>query len=1189
MLNARRAALWLLIAFTGCVHAGDSPSVDVSQGTGTVLAVVPSLAEASQSDRPAGRVDLPRFPSISPDGQWVVFSWRGDLWKVASAGGHAERLTTHVAEELHSAFSADGRRIAFDSDRNGSRNIFLMNADGTAVQRVTTIDQNCVLSGMGIDSAGNEVVTFEGSLEGDIYRSPRPYMCAIGGGEIVRIHDAFGAHPRINRDGSQVLFTRGGSRWSRRHYRGPDSRNVWLYDRGANSFSQLTSWSGNDGKACWAGDRVVFLSDRELDTFNLYAMEPGKGGKAATRLTSFSSDDVQDFDISADGARAVLSAWDKLYTLDLTARDAQPVELQLSANEDEADNFKVLAVNKKVSEAALSPDGKVMAYVACGEVYVRNIEKSQPTRRVTNSHARERQLAWSPNGLHLYFVSDRDGTESIYRAAVALTRGEVKEEFAKATNNESEDTQGGSAAGTDDDVKEASPGQEAEVALTDTDEDPEEEEEGDDDKKNEDKKSKEPELPRELRVERWQDALRFDIEPVIAGVHNDRMPRPSPEGKYLAFRRGRGDLVVHDIESGEQRLLVTGWDGGIDWRWSPDGRHVAYQQNDMNFNSDIWIVPVDESSPPVNITRHPDDDFNPRWSADGRILSFISERVGEEYDLWMVYLDKDLEAMTPAEREKYYEEAAKAAKKRKPLKIENPEAPKEDKGKEEEESGRDNESDEEITQDPVTLHLDDAYLRIRRVTSLNGNEGNNEITPGGDRYIFTALIGESGLYSVRWDGKERKKLGPSASVQHVSLTGDKIVVVEGGRAGTVKPDGKKIEYVEIKDKIRVDLQQQATQKFLEMARILGENFYHPTMKDLDWAKLTRKYLALARQTRTASEFNHVGMRLFGELNGSHLGVYSRGPTSANAQPFGHLGTVHRRAADGYKVLGVIPQTPADTGPMALVAGDLITAVEMTPFAPADTLEARLEGRVGKETLITIKRRLEDGSKREVNVLVTPISRGALNQLKYRAWRRENAERVAEWSNGRIGYIHVQAMGQAALDVFERDLFAAAGDKDGLIIDVRNNGGGWTADRLLSSIMVQPHAYTIPRGASPDDTGHYPQDRLFIQRYTLPTNMLCNEKSFSNAEIVSHAFKTLKRGTLVGQQTYGGVISTGGTSLIDGTWVRLPFRGWHVVGGMDMENNGAIPDLLVAQTPDAEAAGRDDQLRAAVDDLMGRIN
>ncbi|MEZ6210376.1 MAG: S41 family peptidase [Phycisphaerales bacterium] len=88
--------------------------------------------------------------------------------------------------------------------------------------------------------------------------------------------------------------------------------------------------------------------------------------------------------------------------------------------------------------------------------------------------------------------------------------------------------------------------------------------------------------------------------------------------------------------------------------------------------------------------------------------------------------------------------------------------------------------------------------------------------------------------------------------------------------------------------------------------------------------------------------------------------------------------------------------------------------------------------------------------------------------------------------------------------------------------------------------------------------------------------------------MSHAFKTVGRGHLVGQQTYGGVISTGGTTLIDGTWVRIPFRGWYLPDGTDMENHGAMPDVVVPQTPEDESAGYDRQLRAAVDDLLQRL-
>jgi tricorn protease len=692
----------------------------------------------------------------------------------------------------------------------------------------------------------------------------------------------------------------------------------------------------------------------------------------------------------------------------------------------------------------------------------------------------------------------------------------------------------------------------------------------------------------------------------------------------LAFRRGLGNLIVLNLETRDTTTFVESWDTGLSWRWSPDSRYIAYEISDLNHNSDIWVGRTDGSEPPVNVTRHPDNDSSPRWSADGKILSFLSERVNEEYDVWSVYLDKDLEVYTPKELEQYYEEAVKAAKKREPLKVEKPKAekPEKESGAEEvssngvsvtaetpaEESAQTAEKkaeekadeankkddgadvDDDDKEKPKSLDLDDAYLRLRRVTSLNGNEGNLEMTPGGDLFIFTATTDERGLFSLKWDGTDRQRIADAASVEHVSLTGDKVILVSRGRAGTVAPTGKKVEFVDLEYRVRVDLQEQAGWKFLEMARVVGENFYDANLNGLNWPALTKKYHELARQTRTAAEFGHVGMRLVGELNGSHLGVYGGGGRSANAQALGRLGTDHARVADGYEITHVVENSPASKGPMALKIGDVITAIEFAPFGPTDTVESLLKGRVGKETVVTIRRGGEgEAAPKDINILITPISGNDLDELKYREWRRRSATQVATWSDGRIGYIHIEAMGQESLDVFERDLYAAAVGKDGLIIDVRNNGGGWTADRLLSSIMVQPHAYTLPRGADRNAVGHYPQDRLFIQRYTLPVNMLCNEKSFSNAEIVSHAFKTLKRGTLVGQQTYGGVISTGGTSLVDGTFVRLPFRGWFLNDGTDMERNGARPDIVVDQTPEAESRDEDEQLRVAVEDLVKRLD
>ncbi|MCV6631547.1 MAG: S41 family peptidase, partial [Flavobacteriaceae bacterium] len=169
-------------------------------------------------------------------------------------------------------------------------------------------------------------------------------------------------------------------------------------------------------------------------------------------------------------------------------------------------------------------------------------------------------------------------------------------------------------------------------------------------------------------------------------------------------------------------------------------------------------------------------------------------------------------------------------------------------------------------------------------------------------------------------------------------------------------------------------------------------------------------------------------------------------------------------------------------------------------------------------------------------------------------------------------------------------------KKGIVIDVRYNGGGWTTDRLMAVLNVTQHAYTVPRGAAKnlktENTKfrkHYPfNERAILSVNTKPTIALCNENSYSNAEIFSHAYKSLKLGKLVGQPTFGAVISTGGHGLLNG-YVRMPYRAWYVKeSGMNMEHGPAVPDYLVSNPPGWKARGEDQQLQKAVSVLLEQL-
>ena len=874
--------------------------------------------------------------------------------------------------------------------------------------------------------------------------------------------------------------------------------------------------------------------------------------------------------------------------------------------------------------------------MARGEIFVRNTGEGYPTRRVTNTPGRERDLAWSPDGRVLYFASDDPGLAastgvdgageknlgkySIYGASVSLAREDINPEK-KDDAAEKKKDEGDKPAET--------PEKKDDEAKKDDGKPSGPDEAKRDDAKADKSKPKKPDFGK-----RWADALQFKIESVVTDARDVRHPEPSPDAKCLLVRRALGDLVLVELQGMKQRVLFTGWNEP-DVQWAGDSKHIVYAVEDLDFNSDIWLLNTGgfdsfdgasafKPAPAVNITRHPDNDVTARLSADGKVLTFFSER-GDQHDqldIYQVYLDKDLEGMTAYNREDYYKKAGEAAGKRKPaetpdfvlkaLAIQNPggHAGAEAGNGEAKPAVADDAKPKPAAKkpEPWKFDADDAYLRIRRVASLPGGKSLLQITPGADRIIFSGSFdGEQSLVSVDFKGTDRKVIQVGAvGDASVSLTGDKVVFIRAGTVGSAPPKGGKADAYPIDAPVAIAIAAQQKQKFLEAARTFGDRFYHPTMKGLDWDGLTRRFLTLAVKTRTSESFNRVTQLLFGETDGSHTGITGGPAFSAAAPGTGYLGVRTKPVAGGYEVVHVAPDGSASLKQSRINVGDVIVAVDGKKLAGADDnapptldLDAALLGRAGRETLVQLRRAAPAPAKPDdakpatppgMYVVIVPISGTAWTNLRYGEEVLERRAQVEKLSAGRLGYLHIKAMGAAEVRDFERDLYAAGVGKEGLIIDVRDNGGGSTADILMSSLMAPHHAYTIPRGADPATVPHdsYPRDRRLIYGWTRPLNVLINEHSFSNAEIFAHAVKTMKRGRLIGTATFGGVISTGAFSLIDGTNVRMPFRGWYLPDGTDMESHGAKPDVDVAQTPADEAAGKDPQLEAAVTDLLKQI-
>ena len=1223
--------------------------------------------------------------SLSPDGQLMGFASAGDIWVASSKGGRAERLTVHPADDARSAFSPDGRRFAFESSRDGARNLYVATlvwpgASGQEsggkvlmaglpelgpVQRVTNSDKAQTLSGW---SGDGKALLFTANMEPQMFRGTRLYSVDISldasasgatasGGQIVTITDAFGSTARQATGGGATTFHRDRLETNRPLYSGSSASDLYRLNADK-TFTQLTRGNASDGDGWPMVDgRIVFLSSR-AGAFNVYRLSAGANDDSGVeQLTKFAKGDaatskavghgVRDLAVSADGRAAVMSVWGTTYRLDLTTPGSQPQPITLMAGSDGPDRASVRHnASKEVADQAISPDGKTLAVAARGEIFIRATDEGLPTRRLTTTSARERDLAWSPDGRVLWFVSDSSGSNQVYYAKVATAKEDLLPK-SKTDKPEADKPEADKEASKPDKAEKSD--KPDEVAADAKGNEPEEASDNKDAKPAKKAASKEKKID---HGKRWAESLRYEIHPLdvssLPAGMNDGLfgaehhsPKPSPDGKKVIFSRGLGDLVLYDLPSKHMRVLLEGWNEP-NMKWAGDSRHIVFDREDEDFNSDIFVMDTGatmtaEISPAVNLTRHPDNDSSPSLSADGKVMYFRSERGrdNDEAQMYMVYLDKKLESMRPYELEDYFKKAAEAAKKRKPIDAvywDKPGADKTEGGdakdegeskdateaKESKDVKETNDSKEageaadkpgepngdkpadkpaakasgKKTPEVLSFDGDDAYLRVARVGNVPGSVGAVFSSPAGERVYFTntppggTAETDGGLFSLSYKGDDRKSVvSGAASDFALNLVGDKVAYIKAGTA-TVSGagGGGKAESLAIDGSMILDIPAQQRQKFRELARIMGNGFYHPTLKGLPWAEMATAYTELAVITRTGDEFDRVANLFMGELNASHTGVVSPGAGTNGPPPAtGYLGISVEAVAEGLKVTAVVPESPADRLSPKLAVGDVITAVESVNAAGID-LHALMAGRAGKETLIDVTR-----SEAQSIVLVTPVSGGADTELRYRAEVRARAAKVKEFSNGKLGYLHIRAMSEPSVRDFERDLFAAADGKLGLIIDVRDNGGGSTADILLSSLTAPRHAFTASRGVDPAKVKRdaYPRDRRMIYGYVRPISVVINQNAFSNAEILAHAIKTIGRGKLVGTATYGGVISTGSASLIDGTTVRTPFRGWYLPDNNDMENNGAKPDIDVAMTPQAEVAKTDLQLKAAVDELLKR--
>ncbi len=1093
------------------------------------IAALPTMLLSAEPIR------LANTPALSPDGSILAFSWAGEIWTVPSGGGMARPITRNPSRDLQPRFSPDGKEIAFESDREGSLQVFVMPVDGSDSPRQVTFH-----------TAGSQLEGYFPDGQSLLVSGPRDHYWHSAGRffRVARdqraaeelLFDDYGHDGSPSPDGKKLLFAREGTQWWRKGYRGSQGSQIWLYDLAARSFTKLLDPPGGALFPLWKPDGKGFYYVAVNEgSFNLwvYDLETRKG-KA---LTSLKDDSVVYPCVSKDGSTLVFRHLFDLYRF-RPGKDDTPQKLAITRGGDGSPEKIDRRTLTSAEQVAFSKDGLEIAFIAGGDLWVMDTELLEP-RQVTNTPEEERDPVFSPDGDALLVVSDQGGQADVYR------------------------------------VEKADPG-----AFW------------------------------------WQNAD-FKKERITDNVEVESDLKWSPDGSKVGFVKGRGDLCVMDPRGKDAKAVVKSWDRP-EFDWSPDGHWLVYAQSDNDFNRDIYVVPVDGSRPPFNVSRHPDVDSGPVWSPDGKAIAFTGRRGNNEVDIYYVFLKKDDDEKESRDRtiEKAVEKITKARKKAATRKADD-EKKGDEAGKSEKKSVK------------VAIDFEGIHERIRHVALPDVTEADLFWSPDSKRLAFTATIdGRRGLFTIAIPDELRPRpLGSMPMSQARWLEPGNLVVglsagspasfpagggapspasaspartapaARGGDPGAGAGGGEGIYRVRARQE--VDLPRKYRAAFDLAWRQMRDRFYDERLGNRNWDAIRRKYADAAAEAPDPDGLATVVNLMLGELNGSHLG-YSATSGRVTARPVpgagpatppnrwnavtAHMGLrfVPAYQGPGLKVKDVIVDSPADRKKSKIEPGEIILSIDGTTVDPSMDLTRVLNGPIDRDIRLLVR----DLAGKERTVTLRPISYGALGRLLYEQFIKNCRKTVDEASKRRLGYLHIRGMDFPSFHRFEQELYAVGSGKDGLIIDVRNNGGGSTTDHLLTALTQPVHAIAVPRGGGPG----YPQDRMVYATWNKPIVVLCNQNSFSNAEIFSHAIKTLKRGRLVGVPTAGGVISTGGTGIMDVGFLRLPTRGWYTIDdGEDMELHGAVPDHILWPQPGEMPAGKDLQLNKAVEVLLGDVD
>ncbi len=1059
---------------------------------------------------------LLRFPDIHGDA--VVFCYGGDLWSASTNGGSATRLTAHPGQEVFPRFSPDGQWIAFTGQYDGDEQVYVIPATGGEPKRLTWYPAEGPLP----PRWGYDHQVFGWTPDGDavLFRSLRD----AGGSSDGKLYTVplEGGLPE-----ALPMPTSGAGDFS------PDGTQM-VYSP---MFRDFRHWKRYQGG--WAQDLYLFDLQSSEVTPVAHSVRTERDPMWIGDTIFFVSDRDDRLNLfkadPATGAVEQLTAhdpWDLRWpATDHQSRIVYELNGQLrifdiASGADTAISINVpddglwkrphrISVAGNIGDFGLSPKGERALFVARGEVFSAPIEKGRTRNLTRSSGANDRVAAWSPDGSQIAYISDADGEDEVWIV---------------------------------------------------------------------DQNGTEP----ARRLTDGHAARLFDLA-------------WSPDGDRIAFTDYLGRLSVVTVADGSEVLVADDIRGAIgDFEWSPHGGHLAFSLNNEAGvgRIHIWSAATGELN---QITSDHFESGSPAWDPKGDYLFYISERsyapqisnlewnyAGNKRDgIFAVALRADVKPLFPPENDEVEIDGAK----------DKDDEDDKDKSKKKNAKGKDDAKDDDGEEDeedskPIVIDFDGLAQRAMRVPVKANNYGGLAAVEGHLLYAsFDPFFYGGGfdrqttihLYSI--EDRESSELVTDAGGAALSADGKKLLVRSGGgfKIYDVKK-GAKPESVKTSG-LEMDLDPVAEwqEVFDETWRIFRDYFYVVNMHGYDWKALGERYRAQLPHVAHRSDLNYVLSEMVSELGAGHTYI-SGGDFEIPDRPAVALPGARFELdpdADRYRIASIFRgqneeqkyRSPLTEVGVDIGVGDYILAIDGLKLEGSDNPYRLLQHLEGSVVLTVNSQPTREGARE-----VTYVPRGSESSLLYLDWVLGNLDRVTEMTDGKVGYLHIPDMGPAGIAEFIKWFYPQI-RKEGLVVDVRGNGGGNVSAMIIERLGREMMGTRF--GRTSDVPGTYPQ-----QAFNAHMACLISETSASDGDIFPHYFREAGLGPLIGKKTWGGVVGGGNIGLVDGGAVFVPRSATNDADGeYIIEGIGVPPDIEITNDPASVLAGDDPQLERGVAEIL----